>query len=154
MVASLPRGVRACSLWYRSHTEQGKGCRAHAQGLRTASRRAATAVRTLSVGTAPCAIPATSVCSWPRCLRASAWASSAWPCSSGHTTSPAPRRPSEYLGLVQFLAMLVGILGGSAIVDHVDRRLLLLLTHLGFGVSVGTLLIEASSATHRSPSCS
>jgi hypothetical protein len=34
-----------------------------------------------------------------------------------------------YLGLVQFLAMLVGMLGGSAIVDHIDRRLLLLLTH-------------------------
>jgi MFS family permease len=46
-----------------------------------------------------------------------------------------------YLGLVQFLAMLVGMLGGSAIVDHVDRRLLLLLTQVGFGVSVGTLLI-------------
>jgi ENTS family enterobactin (siderophore) exporter len=46
-----------------------------------------------------------------------------------------------YLGLVQFLAMLVGMLGGSAIVDHIDRRLLLLLTHVGFGLSVAALLI-------------
>lgn len=45
-----------------------------------------------------------------------------------------------YLGLVQFLAMLVGMFGGSAIVDHADRRLLLLLTHVGFALSVTALL--------------
>lgn len=46
-----------------------------------------------------------------------------------------------YLGLVQFLAMLVGMLSGSAIVDHMDRRLLLLLTHLGFCLPVLALFI-------------
>ncbi|MGZ8565543.1 MAG: MFS transporter [Actinomycetota bacterium] len=45
-----------------------------------------------------------------------------------------------YLGLVQFVAMSLGVLGGSTIVDHVDRRLLLVLTQVGFGVSAGALL--------------
>lgn len=45
------------------------------------------------------------------------------------------------LGLVQFLAMVLGVLAGSAVVDHVDRRTLLLLTQIGFGLPVVTLLI-------------
>lgn len=45
-----------------------------------------------------------------------------------------------FLGLVQFVAMLLGVLGGSAVVDHVDRRLLLVLTQVCFGVSVLVLL--------------
>jgi MFS family permease len=44
------------------------------------------------------------------------------------------------LGLVQFVAMLLGVLGGSAVVDHVDRRLLLVLTQVGFCISVLVLL--------------
>lgn len=46
-----------------------------------------------------------------------------------------------FLGLVQFVAMTLGALGGSAIVDHVDRRLLLVLTQAGFGVSATVLLV-------------
>lgn len=45
-----------------------------------------------------------------------------------------------YLGLVQFVALTIGTLGGSAVVDHVDRRTLLLLTQVGFGISVLALL--------------
>lgn len=46
-----------------------------------------------------------------------------------------------FLGLVQFVFLTLGALGGSAIVDHVDRRLLLLLTQAGFGISATALLI-------------
>lgn len=46
-----------------------------------------------------------------------------------------------YLGLVQFGAMMLGVLAGSAVVDHVDRRLLLIVTQAGFGVSTTTLMI-------------
>ncbi|MGH7321150.1 MAG: MFS transporter, partial [Candidatus Rokuibacteriota bacterium] len=41
---------------------------------------------------------------------------------------------------VQFVAIAAGMLGGSAIVDHVDRRLLLILTQVGFGLTAGALL--------------
>ena len=43
-------------------------------------------------------------------------------------------------GLVQFAAMLAGVVGGSAIVDHVDRKRLLLLTQVGFGLSAFVLM--------------
>ena len=43
-------------------------------------------------------------------------------------------------GSVQFTAMLVGVVGGSAIVDRVDRKRLLLLTQAGFGLSAFALL--------------
>ena len=43
-------------------------------------------------------------------------------------------------GLVQFGAMFAGVVAGSAIVDHVDRRRLLLLTQAGFGISAVALL--------------
>lgn len=46
-----------------------------------------------------------------------------------------------YLGLVQFVAMAVGMLGGSAIVDHMDRRLLLILTQIGFGLTACVLYV-------------
>lgn len=46
-----------------------------------------------------------------------------------------------YLGLVQFLSMVVGVLASSAVVDHVDRRLLLLLTQIGFGLNAVALLV-------------
>jgi MFS family permease len=45
-----------------------------------------------------------------------------------------------FLGLVQFVSMLLGVLGGSAVVDHVDRRLLLVLTQIGFGLAAAVLL--------------
>lgn len=45
-----------------------------------------------------------------------------------------------YLGLAAFVALLLGCLAGSAVVDHVDRRSLLLLTQGGFGLSVSALL--------------
>jgi MFS family permease len=45
------------------------------------------------------------------------------------------------LGLVQFGAMCLGAVGGSAIVDHLDRRVLLLLTQVGFVLTSGTLLV-------------
>ena len=44
-------------------------------------------------------------------------------------------------GLVQFTAMFVGVAAGSAIVDHIDRRSLLLISQAGFGISAGALLI-------------
>ena len=44
-------------------------------------------------------------------------------------------------GLVQFAAMAAGVVLGSAIVDHVDRKRLLVLTQVGFGVSACALLI-------------
>jgi MFS family permease len=40
------------------------------------------------------------------------------------------------LGLIQFAALAAGTLGGSAFVDHIDRRLLLLFTQAGFGITV------------------
>ncbi len=48
------------------------------------------------------------------------------------------RSPSALglLGLIQFAALAAGTLGGSAIVDHIDRRLLLLFTQAGFGITV------------------
>jgi MFS family permease len=46
-----------------------------------------------------------------------------------------------YLGLVQFAFLTLGALGGSAIVDHLDRRLLLVLTQAGFVVSVTALFV-------------
>lgn len=46
-------------------------------------------------------------------------------------------------GFVQFAAMLAGVVGGSAIVDNIDRKSLLLLTQTGFGVSACTLLAGA-----------
>lgn len=46
-----------------------------------------------------------------------------------------------FLGLVQFTFLTLGAVGGSAIVDHVDRRLLLVLTQGGFGISATALLI-------------
>lgn len=42
-------------------------------------------------------------------------------------------------GLVQFAAMFAGVVGGSAIVDHVDRKRLLLFTQAGFGISACAL---------------
>ena len=44
-------------------------------------------------------------------------------------------------GLVQFCAMFAGVVAGSAIVDHVDRKHLLLFTQVGFGASAGVLLV-------------
>ena len=49
------------------------------------------------------------------------------------------------LGLVQFTFLSLGAIGGSAIVDHVDRRLLLALTQGGFAVSAGTLFVGSLS---------
>lgn len=46
-----------------------------------------------------------------------------------------------FLGLVQFVFLTLGALGGSAIVDHLDRRLLLVLTQAGFVVSVTALFV-------------
>jgi MFS family permease len=45
-----------------------------------------------------------------------------------------------YLGLIQFGAMVAGALAGSAIVDHIDRRRLLVLTQIGFGLNAAVLL--------------
>ena len=44
-------------------------------------------------------------------------------------------------GLVQFGAMAAGVVFGSAIVDHVDRKRLLVLTQAGFGASACALLV-------------
>ena len=44
-------------------------------------------------------------------------------------------------GLVQFGAMAAGVVFGSAIVDHVDRKRLLVLTQAGFGASAFALLV-------------
>jgi predicted MFS family arabinose efflux permease len=49
------------------------------------------------------------------------------------------------LGLVQFGAMILGVLGGSIVVDHVDRRLLLVLTQAGFGLTSAALLMATLS---------
>ena len=53
------------------------------------------------------------------------------------------RSPSALglLGLIQFAALAAGTLGGSAIVDHIDRRLLLLFTQAGFGITVLALWV-------------
>ncbi len=50
-------------------------------------------------------------------------------------------RTLGYLGLVQVLALLFGFLAGSSVVDHADRRLLLLATQAGFCLSVLSLLV-------------
>jgi MFS family permease len=50
-----------------------------------------------------------------------------------------------FLGLVQFAFLAFGALTGSAIVDHVDRRLLLVLTQGGFVVSAAALLVGCLS---------
>ncbi len=44
-----------------------------------------------------------------------------------------------YLGLVQFVSMAIGVLGGSAFLDHLERRALLILTHLGFHLTAVAL---------------
>jgi MFS family permease len=49
------------------------------------------------------------------------------------------------LGLVQFVSMIVGVLGGSTVVDHMDRRLLLVLTQAGFGFSAALMLLGSLS---------
>lgn len=50
-------------------------------------------------------------------------------------------RALGYLGLVQVLALLFGFLAGSTVVDHMDRRLLLLGTQVGFCLGVLSLLV-------------
>jgi MFS family permease len=52
-------------------------------------------------------------------------------------------RALGYLGLVQVLALLFGFLAGSTVVDHTDRRLLLLATQAGFCLSVLFLLVAS-----------
>lgn len=47
------------------------------------------------------------------------------------------------LGLVSFLAMIVGVVLGAAVVDHVERRRLLLWTQAGFGLGVTALMISS-----------
>jgi MFS family permease len=52
-------------------------------------------------------------------------------------------RALGFLGLVQFGFLTLGVVGGSAVVDHMDRRRLLLLTQLGFVISVMALLVAS-----------
>ncbi len=56
------------------------------------------------------------------------------------TGSPAA---AGYLGLAAFAALLVGCVAGTSVVDHVDRRSLLLFTQTGMAVSAAVLLMGA-----------
>jgi MFS family permease len=112
-----------------------------AQGFRSASRRASAAVQALSVGTGPLRdsrdFRLLSAAVLPSGLAMGAVGLAVFV----QTNDLGGAAALGYLGLVQFGFLTLGTLGGSAIVDHVDRRLLLLITQAAFVVSVTTLLI-------------
>jgi len=111
------------------------------QGFRSVSRRASVALQTLPVGTDPLRRSRDFRLLWVAALPAGmgmgAAALAVFVQVYELTRSPAAL---GYLGLVQFVAMIVGVLGGSAVVDHLDRRLLLVLTQAGLGLTVVVLL--------------
>jgi MFS family permease len=112
-----------------------------AQGFRSVSRRASAALQVLPVRTAPLRGSRDFRLLWlaaiPAGIGMSAVGLAVFVQAYGITGSPAAL---GYLGLVQFVSMALGALGGSAVVDHVDRRLLLILTQIGFGVTATMLL--------------
>lgn len=111
------------------------------QGLRSASRRATAALQSLPIGTDPLRQSRDFRLLWlaaiPAGLGMGAVGLAVFVQAFQITGSPAA---VGLLGLVQFVAMILGLLGGSMIVDHVDRRLVLVLTQCGFGVTAFILL--------------
>lgn len=111
------------------------------QGFRTVSRRATTALQTISVGTSPLRLSRDFRLMWlaafPSGIAMGAVGLAVFVQLFELTGSAAA---IGYLGLVSFTALALGCLAGSAVVDHVDRRSLLLLTQGAFGVSVSALL--------------
>lgn len=112
------------------------------QGFRSASRRATAALQTLPVGTDPLRrsrdFRLLFLAALPAGMAMGAVGLAVFVQVFEITGSPAA---VGALGLVQFTSMLLGVLGGSVVVDHVDRRLLLVLTQIGFGLGVIVLLI-------------
>jgi MFS family permease len=116
----------------------------HRQPVRSRSRRATTVFLTLAVGTDPLRRSRDF-----RLLWLAAFASGIGMGAVGLavlvqvydlTGSPAA---AGYLGFTAFAALLVGCVAGASIVDHLDRRTLLLLTQAGMGVSSAILLVGA-----------
>lgn len=109
--------------------------------LRAVSSRATAAMQSISVGTAPLKASRDFRLLWlaalPGGIAMGAVGLAVFVQAYELTGSPAA---VGAFGLVQFAAMFVGVVGGSAIVDHVDRKRLLLITQTGFGVSACALL--------------
>ncbi len=116
----------------------------HRQPFRSRSRRATTVLLTLAVGTDPLRKSRDF-----RLLWVAAFASGIGMGAVGLavlvqvydlTGSPAA---AGYLGFTAFGALLIGCVAGASIVDHLDRRSLLLLTQAAMGVSSAILLVGA-----------